>query len=152
MVIELRVSTSPPPISLGIIIFPLQRQLPTELPKALASAGSGRGILPCAPALESPCCFMPGSVVAVFWSGGFIVVLPGFEVWSCCAWAASATAQSANNSVLIASLLLCWFARAPYRGACAEGTCPIIVSDLQARSCFAVHAPTGSTRRGNEKR
>src|SRR5690348_7131562 len=78
MVMDERVAISAPPISLGIIILPWQRQLPTASPKALVSAGSGRGI----------------------W------LLPGF--WSCWARAATATAQSANNSVLIASLLLCW--------------------------------------------
>src|SRR5256885_10351124 len=117
MVMVVRVATSPPPISLGIIILPWQRQLPTELPKALVSAGSGRGIWPCgAPAAES-------------------LASPFLAVGSCWASAASATAQSANNSVLIASLLLCSFVRAPYPGACAEGTCRIIFFwDLQERS------------------
>src|SRR5256885_6712672 len=83
MVIELRVSTSPPPTSLGIIIFPLQRQLPTALPKALVSAGSGFGMPPC----------------------GAPEPLPVFPVVSCWACAASASEHRTNNSRFISSLL-----------------------------------------------
>src|SRR2546430_15234434 len=112
MVIELRVSTSPPPISLGSIILPLQRQLPTELPKALVSAGSGRGMFPCGPPLSPDCpsggCVRPDPEAPAFGSLGGFEVLPVFPVL-CCACAARATRQlRANNRVLIASLLLFW--------------------------------------------
>src|SRR5438105_10158735 len=117
MVIELRVSTSPPPISLGSIILPLQRQLPTESPKALVSAGSGRGMLPCGPP-DSPerpsgCCVKPDPDAPAFGSVGGFDVLPVFAVLPCCAWATRAIEQRANIRVFISSLQLRWFRATP---------------------------------------
>src|SRR5438874_1562548 len=83
--------TSPPPISLGSIILPLHRQLPTELPKALVKEGSGRGMFPCGPAASPDggsicCCVAPGSGAAAFASVDGVVP-PGFALLPCCAWA-----------------------------------------------------------------
>src|SRR6267154_441249 len=96
MVIEERELTSRPPISFGSIILPLQRQVPTEFPKALVSAGSGRGMPPCPPA---------------FAASPVLAVPPVSAVLPCCAWAASAIEQRANNSRFISSLLLPGLAR-----------------------------------------
>src|SRR4051812_10792867 len=96
MVIDERELTSRPPISFGSIILPLQRQVPTEFPKALVSAGSGRGIPPCPPF---------GAVSPAF------AVPPASAVVPCCASAASAIEHRANNSRFIASLLATRLAR-----------------------------------------
>src|SRR4051812_48744765 len=49
MVMCEREAISPPPISFGIVILPVQSQLPTELLNALVSASAGFG---------GPCCIV----------------------------------------------------------------------------------------------